>query len=204
MTHAGLTATAEINVIAAASLPTGTLRWKSLTGPSGIATTSGPMYATRVDDAVPDLYVLQGTVSGAQRLQGVFLDGTLATPWDVSPRQPGSSDVWLALADRAGGVVLGTQDWSTGTGGLVRIPGTPGALPWRYDPPTADSAVVGQSPDGTIYLLEHAGQSWQVVGLDGDTGAVKFRYMPPGTSHYAACNIDCHAGITRSPSRVRS
>lgn len=57
-----------------------------------------------------------------------------------------------------------------------------------------DAEVIGQSPDGTIYLLEHVGQSWQAVGLDGDTGGVRFRYTPPGTSHYAAYNIDCHAG----------
>ncbi len=147
-----------------------------------------------MNDAVPGLYVLEGTVSGSQRLQGVFLDGTLATPWDVSPSQPGTSDVWLTLADRAGGVVLGTQDWSTGTGGLVRIPGTPDAVPWRYDSPASASTVVGQSPDGTIYLLEYVGQSWEVVGLDGDTGAVRFRHTPAGTSHYALYNIDCHAG----------
>ncbi len=88
VTHAGLTATAEINVITAASLPTGAVRWKSLAGSSGIATTSGPLYATRVDDAVPDLYVLQGAVSGS------YFDGTNGPSGSDRARILAQARVW--------------------------------------------------------------------------------------------------------------
>jgi hypothetical protein len=191
-TLGNLTASATITVVTG-TLPVSTVRWTSAPGVPGAVIGSGPLFANRVDASVPDLYVLEHTPAGSQLLHGVFADGTPGSVWTVSPDS--SSVASLSLADGDGGAILDSWSWSNGSQrAVVRIPGTADALPWRYDPPTIDSAVVGQSPEGTIYLLEHVGQSWQVVGLEGATGAVKFRYTPPGTSHYALYNIDCHAG----------
>jgi hypothetical protein len=184
-----LTASATV-VVSAGTLAVGATLWTSPPGMPGAVSVSRTLLANRVDASVPDLYVLESTPTGSQLLRGVFADGTPGDVWTVTA--DGTTSVELRLADRSGGVIL--DSWTSmpevQQQAFVRIPGTASGIPWRYEPAGGRGGLLGQSPDGTVYVADGTG----VVGLDGESGTVKFRYRPPGTNLYAVYNIDCHEG----------
>ena len=192
-TLGNLTASATITVVTG-TLPAGTVRWTSAPGAPGAVVSAGPLFANRAEASIPDLYVLENTPAGSQLLHGVFADGTPGSVWTVSTDS--SSFVYPSLADRHGGAILDISSWSNGfQQAFVRIPGTADGRPWRDDPSASGSNLVGQSPEGTVYLIEPTdyGYSAQIVGLDGETGDVRFRYTPPGTNYRAYHHQECNA-----------
>ena len=204
VTHAGLTATAEINVIAAASLPTGAVRWKSLAGSSGIATTSGPLYATRVDDAVPDLYVLQGAVSGRSgcrassstargRTRGMCHRRSQDRPtcgwrWQTGPAAS-------CLARGTGAPAL--EAWCGFPGRPTPFPGA--TIPPRSTRRSSARVRTGQSTCSSTSASPGRQWAWMVTPVASGSGTpLPAPVITPSTTSTAT------RGITRSPSRVRS
>ena len=136
-------------------------------------------FANRVEAEGPDLFFLE-TGDTAATLRGVRADGTPLSAWAVP------AGAQMVLADRDGGVVVetgtpGAALWHMR--GLLRLPGGATEAPWRYQPEDSQVFVAGQAPDGTIYVHEQANDIWAtttLVGLDGQTGQVKFRVGSAG------------------------
>lgn len=179
-----LTATATITVASTAQLAVGTSRWSTSVAPGGYY--SRAVYANRVDPSGPDLYVIRYEPTGERTLQGLSSGGTVSRSWSLPPGPNAGAS--LELADRAGGVILRVGSYVSGetTTALLRFPGRADGSVWRFSLKGNAAQVVGQSPAGTLYVLDDG-----LVGLDGETGRVKFRYSPELTSLHASYHIDC-------------
>ncbi len=183
----GLSAESTVTVVGVTLAP-GSSRW-TLTPVPGLADGLA-IPAHRVDDIGPDMFMAQtDSGSGLTIVRALRADGTQLSTETISG-QPLVGDSFggvLALVTPAGGGSYGL--------GITRIGGPPEASPWRYDAPIGpvqDYAAirpgVAQAPDGTIYFVEdrltapvaggYNGEGY-LVGLDGHSGAVKFRIPLP-------------------------
>lgn len=182
----GLSAEATITVFSVA-LANGTAKWT--VSPTSGMTMHPPIYANRIDAHGPDLFAVETEPTGelnvvkALRADGVQL-------WaEAAPGTP-------LFGDTFGGIVVQLTPASSGSGGLFRMGGPEGAAPWTYRSQTNPAAPqfdslragVAQGPDGTIYFVEDllttplGNDDGYLVGLDGNTGQVKFRAQLPGST----------------------
>lgn len=197
----GLSATAELTVVAGTTLPHGTTRWSM--SAAGVTVAMG-MVSNRLDLSVPDLFSVE-TSGTTTVVRGVMADGE--TAWLASaPGEP-------IMADAFGGLIAGTNGASDHLYGdyfssLIRFGGPHGSPGWRYDSPGTVNRPA-QAPDGTIYTIERyptglnnpngsAIHDTQILVIDGTTGGVRSRYplarerrggihcgteVPPATLH---------------------
>jgi hypothetical protein len=122
-------------------------------------------------------------------VRGLTADGTQVS-WEAAPPNVMVWTIWQVpiFADTFGGIIATVAEPSdpyTITG-LARFAAPDGQLPWMYQSPWTITSRA-QAPDGTVYLIEST-QSPEgvdtfarVVGLDGETGAVKFRKPLPAS-----------------------
>jgi alpha-tubulin suppressor-like RCC1 family protein len=191
----GLTATADVTVLTGTSMLDGTTRWTVASAPGAIP--QAPIYAHRVSETVPDLFIVESAGSGSAAsyaVQGIRGgDGTVL--WRESA--PGAP----TLADEDGGLIATLGAWPDQVG-LARFAGPAGVSPWRYmsigriganylDGVAPARSEIAQASDGTLFFVELPGNQslsyatpvgeWDkyLIGLDGSTGAVKFRVPLP-------------------------
>lgn len=173
-----LTSTATIAVVAGTELAPGTIRWSVPATPGrGMAP---PIYANRVDETSPDLFMVEPGTFGEATLRGV--DGEGRVMWmEHSPGIP-------LMGDSFGGVIAGVPynvDFGPGFfRALLRLGDAGGVPPWRYE-----SAGIllrpAQAPDGALYAIEltdggvdSAGNGiWDkdAIVIDGTTGLLLSR-----------------------------
>ena len=157
----GLTATTTINVVAALTLPLGSVKWHlPKDGPQWYR----PLTATAVSGSDVRTYSFDFSEAG-MTVRALSSDGEQV--WsELRPQayRPLFSDI-------EGGVVLVEGN------GLARIGGGPGTIPWRWETdlyfPTEaapGNGYVVQAADGTIYVMVGMGADFRIIGLDGRTG----------------------------------
>ena len=203
-TKNGINASAQITVFAdqdsAGKLPTGTTRWKLPTPTSSQSRRTAPIFTYRVDADGPALFTVEPNfATGEYTVRAVSADGGVL--WkEAAPGLP-------LMGDRYGAVIAGVEgEYRCALyfgedrfcfKAFVRFGGSENALPWRYDSAGYIDRPA-QSPDGTIYAIEHidgsrnvgtlndAGNNKSIVILDGATGQVTARVaLPPETSRSA-------------------
>ena len=171
----GLMSLATIAVVAGAELAPGTTRW-SVAPVTGLSM-EPPIYANRVDETTPELFIVEGAAGDEAIVRGVDVEGHVM--WTRhSPGVP-------LLGDSFGGVIAGVVDAAYPGAPLfqafARLGDSGGVAPWRYD-----SAGIllrpAQSPEGTLYAIEftHGGVDtygsdiWDkaVIVINGITGGV--------------------------------
>jgi len=168
-TKDALSAAATVAVVAGDSLPDGTVKWsiENLgTAPISVNTldSEGPATFTSSFDA------------GFWTVNALSADGRHL--WtEAAPGQP-------VMADHAGALVAFTGS-STG---LARFAGPEEALPWRHKVAGTLLTLPSQASDGTIYVIDNqpatsprgsATTDGVVLAIDGNTGALKYRYPLP-------------------------
>ena len=170
----GLTAEAIIGVVAGTELPAGTARWS--VPPTPGMTMEPPIFANRVDQSGPDLFIVETETWGEATLRAVDADGNVL--WQQhSPGLP-------LMGDSFGGVIAGVlYDVNQGEDlqAYVRLGVSGGVAPWRYQSP-GSLLRPAQAPDGTLYALEfmHGGVDaagediWDkhAIVIDGKTGGL--------------------------------
>ena len=192
-----LTATAQVTVVAGATLPMGTVVWAADPFPGVVA--GRVVYTHRTDPTVPDLYSIeQDEASWRTQYPGLHRErGRDAT------RDPAAVRRGVRGSDDGGHVGRTGRPFGTG---VARFAGPAGVLPWRYDAP-GSVGDMAQGPDGTIHLVESPQNGDpEVVVLDGDTGQVRQRIGGLARSTSVIWNWDCEPNRTVSsggPSRHR-
>jgi hypothetical protein len=173
----GLTAATLVTVATPrpeGGLPYGTVRW-SLEKLDPAATQKA-FVARRVEPKGPSFLVLDAAPRGSV-LRCLSLDGLPMSAWQLP------AETRMVLPDRDNGVLLITSQ----PRGLLRVPGVEAEQPWWYVPEGAREIEAGvQAPDGTIFALETANDDLgtrTLVGLDGRTGALRFRIASLGRQH---------------------
>lgn len=169
----GVSATASIEVSPA--LPAGTTRW-TLPALPGL-TSERPLFAHRVDAAVPLMFAVESAQWDTATLRAVTADGEVL--WQMfSPGLP-------MMGDSFGGVLSLVFDEDGNPRAYARIGG--GSIgAWRYQS-AGELGRPAQAPDGTIYAIEllpggvtTAGQpildKYGIV-LDGATGGLISRTL---------------------------
>lgn len=197
-----LSSDASVTVLDQASWIPGTTRWMVEPTPDFVLDTSSVVYAHRVSPTGPDLFVIESSASTfePQFIRAVRADGT--TLW--AENLPGVVHPWVAppFGDVYGAVVAPVLDGNVVA--FARFGGEDGVAPWRHD---VQGYVVGQravqASDGTIYYVEEVagtGPSWDgfIVGLDGATGAPKFRVPIPNQEYREIFTGTC-ANYPRAP-----
>jgi alpha-tubulin suppressor-like RCC1 family protein len=174
-----LNASATVTVYAALPLPTGSL--EGHIGPLPGNTAEGVIVPNQVEPDVPDLYVLEKDSNESYVLRSADVRGQTGDAWNLPAGTQGAG------ADRAGGVLVSHVEDESGW--VMRIPGGSTGRPWSYHGGPG-TRIVGQSVDGTVYLQDDLG----FVGIDGTTGAQRFRYVPPGHNTWERYNLDCFRG----------
>ena len=177
-TFLGVTASTVISVIEANSLETGTPSWTAppIEGMSALP----PIYTARVDADGPDLFAVDtASDSGPYVVRALRSDGTMLFT-ENAPGKPVMGDVF-------GGVVAMLPNYS----GLARFAGPTTAKPWWYESEGSIGAPA-QAPDGTIFFSEIVTRTddyWNtyVVGLNGNTGTMKFRIQLPTSTQVGGC-----------------
>jgi hypothetical protein len=175
--HSG-TLSAEATVVVLTTLVAGDVRWMANAAPPGWVS-QPPIHATRVGDSGADLFAVETNASGDSTIiRALRSDGTQL--WtENAPAAPLFGDVF-------GGVIGYHFSDDDGSSTIARFGGPATAPPWRYHFEACICFGVVQAPDGTIYFQEGTNYNDQnvasssIVGLDGQTGAVKFRYQLPG------------------------
>lgn len=197
-TLGALTATATVRVLPGAVAP-GEAIWTAAPTPGRYL--QAPMRANPVLDDDPDIFsvevdpVTSGTLVKAVR----GADG--ATLWsEVVSERPQTVDAFGGVLVRT---ILPGEDFNTSA---LRRLGGGGIVPWTY----LSSGSIGSataSPDGTVYLTEYlfspattpptnenpypTRADTFLVGLDGVTGAVRFRRgLPNGTARWPQVTAD--------------
>ena len=184
-----LTATAQVTVVAGATLPMGTVVWAADPFPGVVA--GRVVYTHRTDPTVPDLYSIEQDEASWRTQYRGFTGSGDATQLEIPPL---SDEEYVAqtMGDTSGGLVVRSDT------GVARFAGPAGVLPWRYDAPDSVGDMA-QGPDGTIYLVEWRSTGGpEVVVLDGATGQVRQRIggLPRSTS--VIWNWDCEPNRTVS------
>jgi hypothetical protein len=161
----------------------GEVKWRS-PATSGMAATN-TIYATRVGDDGPDLFAVEtNPTSGDIAVRALGSDGVEL--WtEAAPGTPIFGDVYGGLV---GGVLHEWGGWSS----LKRFAGPAGASPWHYESRSFVQEPA-QGSDGTIFVVERVlniqdgvyvdDTESVLLGLDGNTGATKFRYPLPMGYH---------------------
>ena len=143
----GISAEAAITVDAALALSPGTTRWTIAPTPG--FTMQSPIFTSRVDPTVPDMFIVETQTWGEATLRAVTSEGEVLWKQE-SPGIP-------LMGDSFGGVLAGVlYDVNQGADfrAYLRLGNAGGVPPWRYD--SAGSLVrPAQAPDGTIYALEY-------------------------------------------------
>lgn len=145
------------------------------------------VYAHRNTSAGPDFFAFEGAWGVPETLRAFAADGTElwreALPGRVYPWYLGGAP----FGDHQGAVVVPLVGDDSGVHALARVGVEGDVLPWRHE---IQGFLVGspaQAPDGTIYYTEVVSGSDPlkydgfVVGVDGATGAVKFRVSLPSS-----------------------
>lgn len=218
-TVGSLTADVQVTVIGSGSWPAGEARWSIDLAPGALPST--PIYARRRTSNGPDLFLVESDSSGTRTLRALRADGS--TLWtEPMPGTWSSSAHTFLVGDIYGAVLAPVVSEVTGLiGGLQRLGVSGAALPWHYQAQgvireiySVAGARVGniaQGPDGTVYFVEdvevvNSSVTWHtdsfLVGLDGTSGAVKFRLPVPLTTHEDVFTASC-AGVGLSPTSVR-
>lgn len=178
-TLGGLTAQATVRVLPGAVAP-GERIWAAAPMPGRYL--QAPIRANPVSDDDPDIFSVE--VDPANSSSAVVravrgADGT--TLWSESVGYP-----YRPQADAYGGFLVQASVPSSGPSATVsslRRIGGGGIAPWEYVSAYFISDFAA-APDGAVYLAEYVlnGEAF-IVGLDGKTGAVRFRVpMPLSTS----------------------
>jgi len=141
-----LTAAATIAVVAGTELAAGTTRWS--VPPTPGVTMEPPIYTNRVDESVPEMYIIETKTWGQATLRGVDAEGGVLSTLQ-SPGIP-------LMGDSFGGVIAGIlYDVNQGEGfqAYVRLGNAGGVQPWRYQSP-GSLLRPAQAPDGRLYAVE--------------------------------------------------
>ncbi|MFN2444410.1 MAG: hypothetical protein ABR606_02285 [Vicinamibacterales bacterium] len=200
---AALEATVEISVVTNGALPQGTVRWATPPLAAG-----GPPALVR---AHPDLsgdetFAAVGWDDDGFKVRAISGDGQ--QKWLASISE--ESYVARAIADGFGGVLLqfGNTGFLSGDV-LLQIGGMLVSSNWRYQAPQY-AAIHGLAvaSDGFVYAVEHInGQKYgAVVGIEGDTGRVRFRVpLPSSHAQGSGCAPESNYSIdyVANPTNVR-
>lgn len=188
-TLGGLTATATVRVLPGAVQP-GEAIWTSAP-PSPGRYLQAPMRANPVLDDDPDLFSVEADPAGSNMLVTAVRGADGAPLWsEAVAERPQAADAFGGFLERS---IIAASPFSVG---VLRRIGGGGVAPWTYvSPGGIGSAAAG--PDGTVYVTENVvspsaqvlPNSYRVdsflVGLDGRTGAVRFRRaLPNGTARW--------------------
>ncbi len=177
----GLSAGADIRVVATGGAGTNSVRW-SIPSVPGLHMQT-PLLAQRIETGGPDLFDIHTFPGQPGIVRAVRQDGSLV--WTASV-----SDGFPAFADSYGGLVYVNHSSPFSNTSLTRLTASATYLPWTF----ATEGHVGrpaQARDGTIFVIETvptgglSGIDTQayVVALNGETGATKFRVAIPSRRH---------------------
>jgi hypothetical protein len=163
--HDTLVAETTVTVVSGA-LPAGSILWKDNTG--SLAGTR-VIYTSGGTGSGVDLYVVNNSSGGGADVRALDAGGRVLWTESTSA-EPIFSDVY-------GGIVAMLPD------GITRLAGGDGT-PWTYQ--VASGSINGepvQSADGLIVFTENVEENEEdklyVVGLEGQSGAQRFRFQPP-------------------------
>jgi hypothetical protein len=200
LTRDGLSAEAMVTVLASgAVMPEGTALWESAPLGEPSVKRGQVLRANRADDGSSlsaDLFFVDEGTEGAGRyiyrlnnrptvIRAMTFDGQEL--WSRS--FAGEAMIKDLAADARGGLLLvlkATYDTDGLPQRVQRIDGATGAVSWEYfAPDDGDLSEVAVHPDGTVFVSTEGYYYPDVtylVGLDGETGAVRQWRLPNGSS----------------------
>jgi cysteine-rich repeat protein len=176
-TISGGGATATVTVFAGPTLPPGTLRWTAPSDGSGFVSAI-PAVPTDNPAAVSDVFTLEA--SG--RVQGLTSDGLVAWTGNAASGVPEfEPDYVQTLPDVGGGLLV----LNSIAGSITRLDPVTGQTSWVYSSNPALRDTMAVYPDGTVLFIEGNTVGTPDVfatGLDGNTGATRFRVQLENSS----------------------